>query len=60
MTLLLISLAVTLIVIALGVTITALRNGVSAPDEASAVETRARIAQQRRHSSQVQDRQRSY
>lgn len=60
MGLMLIVLMAVLAVIALGVTVAAVRNGVSAPDESTADELAARIAQQRRHSSHVQERQRSH
>jgi hypothetical protein len=46
--------------IALGVAVAAVRNGVSAHDESVGDEIGARIAQQRRHSSQAPQRQRSH
>jgi hypothetical protein len=58
MGLLLVLLVVTLTAAVLGVAVAAVRNGVSAPESAMPDELAARLAQQRRHSSRLPDRQR--
>lgn len=60
MGLLLLVLMTALAVIAVGVTVAALRNGISEHDDSAVDEVAARIAQQRRHSSQLPERQRSH